>query len=268
MLELNHPLTQQARELAERGGRAALEGFRRSHRVEDKTAGVHFDPVTEFDRAAERQMRSWLDQTHPEHGVLGEEEGAKPSSGPYRWVLDPIDGTRGFICGTNSWTTLVGLEVDEEAVVGVIHQPFTGESWVGAADGARFHGPVTRPLHSSGCTRLEEARLSTTDPRPSPLGYFSKEEAEAFRSLSQRTRVARFSLDAYAYALLAAGSLDLVVETGLERYDVAALIPVVRGAGGRISDWAGGTADGASRIVAAATEALHEAALEILNASS
>lgn len=268
MLKLDDPLVRGARELAERGGQAALEGFRRPQDVEDKAPGMNFDPVTEWDRAAERAMRRWIAANHPGHGILGEEEGGEDGDGPYRWVLDPIDGTRGFICGTTAWTTLVGLEQDERSVAGVIHQPFTGESWVGAADGAQYFGPRPRQLRSSGCTQLAEARLSTTDPRPPPLGTFSEDEAEAFAALSRRTRLARFSMDAYAYALLASGDLDLVVETGLQRYDVAALIPVVRGAGGRISDWSGGPADGASRIVAAASASLHEEALEVLNRRS
>jgi histidinol phosphatase-like enzyme (inositol monophosphatase family) len=265
VVRLDDPLTQSAVLVAKRGGQAALAGFRRRHEVEDKTKGAGFDPVTRWDRAAERAMRSAIAEAHPGHGILGEEEGNEPGSGPYRWILDPIDGTRGFICGTTAWTTLVGVEENEQAIVGVIHQPFTGESWVGAADGARYLGPRTERLQCSGRIQLSEVRLSTTDPRPHPTGYFSEEEAAAFASLSRRVQVARFGMDAYAYALLAGGHLDLVVETGLQRYDVAALIPVVRGAGGVISDWTGGPADGAGRIVAAASGELHEAALAALN---
>jgi len=262
---LDDLLTRRALEVAELGGQAALPGFRRQHEVEDKTQGAGFDPVTAWDRAAERAMRSAITEAHPDHGILGEEEGHRPGTAPFRWVLDPIDGTRGFICGTTAWTTLVGVEESGRAIVGVIHQPFTRESWVGAEDGARYLGPKTERLQCSGRTQLSEARLSTTDPRPPPTGTFSEEEAAAFSALSRRVQVARFGMDAYAYALLAGGHLDLVVETGLQRYDVAALIPVVRGAGGVISDWSGDPADGAGRIVAAASAELHAAALAALN---
>lgn len=259
---------QLAVEVATAGSAEALARFRSDIEVDDKDAGVGFDPVTEADRASERAMRARIEASHPEHGILGEEYGEKAGQG-YRWILDPIDGTRGFVSGTPTWTTLVGLEHAGRLEYGVIRQPFTDETWAGGPDGGHWQrGEARRPLRVSGRTALSEARIASTDPRGVPHGPMSEGEAEAFLALARCCPVARFGLDAYAYGLLASGQVDLVVESGLQIYDVAAVIPVVRAAGGVITDWRGGDPSGeGGTVVAAASEALHAAALEQLGRS-
>lgn len=248
-------------DVATRGADEALARFRCGIGVDDKDEGERFDPVTEADRAAERAMRAAIQARYPDHGILGEEYGEVAGEGA-RWVLDPIDGTRGFVSGTPTWTTLVGVEIDEGPVLGVIRQPFTDETWWAGPVGAGFRqAGADRPLATSGCERLARARIATTDPRAKPAGAMTAAESRAFLALAEHCPVARFGLDAYAYGLLAAGHLDLVVESELEIYDVAALVPVVRGAGGVITSWTGGDPSRGGTVVAAATPALHAAAL-------
>lgn len=266
-------LVERARAIAERGAAKALESFREALTIDNKAGPGAFDPVTRADRDTEAVIREAIAAEFPTHGILGEEYGESGAGAGWRWVIDPIDGTRGFMCGTPTWTTLVAVERDGVPVVGVVVQPHIKETWVGRPGRTEYHGPIgaqsgTRVVHTSQVEKLEEARLSTTDPRSQPAGYFRPYEASAFASLGSKVKVARFGHDAYAYALLASGHLDLVIETGLQRYDVSALIPVVEGAGGRISDWEGRPGHGASRIVAAATPRLHEAALDALSGAS
>lgn len=253
-----------AARLAEAARAETLPRFRAGAAVESKS-DAGFDPVTEADRQAERALRRLIEAAYPDHGVLGEEFGAERTDAEWRWVLDPVDGTRAFVCGVASWATLIGLERNRRAVLGVIDQPFTDECWTGY-DGRTVYrrGGHERVCRTSDCASLAEARLSTTDPRCEV--YFTEAESAVFTEVASRARVMRFSLDAYAYALLATGELDLVIESGLKRHDVVALVPVIEGAGGVVTDWRGGPADGEGRgrIVAAATPALHKAALELL----
>jgi myo-inositol-1(or 4)-monophosphatase len=253
------------REVAEAGAAEALRFFRRPVAVESKPGPMTYDPVTEGDRAAERVMRARIEARFPDHGILGEEFGEKATSSPWRWVLDPIDGTRGFMAGTPTWTTLVGLEREGVPVVGAIAQPFTQELWWGGPGGTThlLRGAPTG-CAVSACAHLEDARIASTDPRPRPEGYLTAEEAAAFLEVANRCPVARFGHDAYAYGLLASGHVDLVVEAGLARYDVAALIPVVRGAGGRVTAWDGGGPEAGGRILAAATSGLWTRAQALL----
>ncbi|MEO1227717.1 MAG: inositol monophosphatase family protein [Myxococcota bacterium] len=254
------------RKVAEAGGAEALARFRTPLEVDDKTTQAEeYDPVTEGDRAAERAMRAVIETRFPEHGILGEEYGVTREGAVWRWVLDPIDGTRGFVSGTTAWTSLVGLERDETPVLGAIHQPFTGETWLGGAKETRWRrGGTERICRVSGRTRLEEARIATTDPRPTPKGYFSSEEAQAFERVAACCPVARFGLDAYAYGLLALGEIDLVVEAGLQRYDVSALVPILRGAGAVVTSWTGGDPSGGGQVVAASSAELHASAMRLL----
>lgn len=251
-----------AERLADAARGETLPRFRSGAAVDDKGGLRRFDPVTAADREGERVIRAMIAKAEPRHGVIGEEFGAAGADAEWRWVLDPVDGTRAFICGAATWTTLIALERNGFPVIGLIDQPFTDERWVGAGGRAIWRrAGVERACRTSGVRRLDEARVSTTDPREA--AYFTAAEADAFRELAAACRVARFSLDAYAYGLLAMGEIDLVVESGLKHYDFAALVPIVVGAGGVITDW-DGAAPGAcprGRIVAAATPALHEAAL-------
>ena len=255
------------REVASRGGREALRFFRSELGVINKAGPGAFDPVTEGDRSAETVMRRVVERAFPDHGILGEEHPEKVGDGRWRWVLDPIDGTRGFISGSPTWTTLVGLEHDGVPVAGAIAQPYTEELWVGLPD-RTLHEDRSgeRTGRTSGVTALSDARVQTTDPRAAPQGYFSEVEAAAFADVGARCRVARFSHDAYGYALIALAQTDLVIESSLKRYDVAALVPVIRGAGGVITDWRGEPPYAGGRVVAAATDELHAEALEVLAA--
>lgn len=259
-----------AERLADAARDETLKHFREGAAVTDKTGPV-FDPVTDADRNAERRIRELIEEAHPDHGILGEEFAEREGAGPWRWVLDPVDGTRAFVCGVPTWATLIALEYEGAPVLGLIDQPFTDERWIGRRVGEGGGetilrcGGAHRVCRTSGMTDLSRARLSTTDPRPAG-GYFDAREAAAFARLAEATQVQRFSMDAYAYALLALGELDIVVETSLQRHDWAALIPVVEGAGGVVTNWRGEAlgSDARGEILAAATPALHEEAMEIL----
>jgi myo-inositol-1(or 4)-monophosphatase len=229
-------------------------------KVEDKSGGGRFDPVTEADRAAERAMRALIEQEYPDHGIAGEEFGLKPSSSRYCWSLDPIDGTRSFTCGLPNWVTLIALLEDDVPIVGVIDAPCLNERYVGSGGAAWLHtlGAAT-PLQASQCTSLPKARLSTTDPF-----LFSGPAAEAFEKVRTAVRTVRYGQDGFGYARLAAGTIDLVIEAGLKEHDYQALIPVVRGAGGIFGDWCGTEDFSSGNVIAAATPQLYEAAVAIM----
>jgi histidinol phosphatase-like enzyme (inositol monophosphatase family) len=225
----------------------------RDRTAEDKGEGRAYDPVTAADRDAERVIRALIEQAFPGHGIFGEELGVKAAAGRYVWSLDPIDGTRAFICGLPSWTTLIALLEDNVPVLGLIDVPTLDERYVG------FAGATG--LKASECRSLKEARASTTDPY-----LFAGAEAEGFERLRRTTRVTRYGLDAYAYARLAAGSIDLVAESGLKPHDYHALIPVVRAAGGVIGNWRGEDDFSDGQVLAAATRELFEEAVGVLSA--
>ncbi|WP_336486134.1 histidinol-phosphatase [Methylobacterium nigriterrae] len=250
-------------ELASQSGQAILPFFRAHFGLDDKArGGAAFDPVTEADRAAEVVMRNMIRQTFPTHGILGEEFGSERLDAECVWVLDPIDGTRAFIAGLPTWGTLIGLTHGGAAVRGMMHQPFLGERFFGDGASARLRNARgERTLRTRRCESLSEAILATTDPRLFEAGA----EMERFTALQAGVRMARYGADCYAYCMLAAGQIDLVVEAGLKPYDIVALIPIVEGAGGRVTAWNGGPATGGGRIVAAGDPRLHAEALRILN---
>jgi len=228
--------------------------------AENKAGAGAYDPVTEADRAAERAMRALIQQHRPGDGISGEEYGEQAGDGRWSWSLDPIDGTRAFVCGLPSWTTLIALLEHGRPEIGVIDAPRLDELYVGGPDWARLIRAGTEtPLAVSGCKRLAEARFTTTDP-----ALFRGSEAAAFEAVRDRVRLVRYGQDAYGYARLAAGTIDLVVESGLKPHDYNALIPVIRGAGGVVGDWRGGEDHEAGRIIAAASRALFDEALALL----
>ncbi len=231
--------------------------------VEDKSGGAAFDPVTRADRAVERVMRDLIAQRWPDHGSEGEEFGPTATSGRYCWSLDPIDGTRSFICGLPSWTVLIALLDEGRPVVGVIETPRLGERFVGHGEVGHLITETGRSvLRTSGCRSLAEARLSTTDPY-----LFTASERGGFERVRERVRLTRYGLDGYAYARLAAGGLDLVIESGLAPHDMNALLPVVTAAGGVVSNWFGGEDLSAGKLVAAASEELLKEAVALLSLS-
>ncbi|HEY8592841.1 MAG TPA: inositol monophosphatase family protein [Sphingomicrobium sp.] len=252
-----------ALKLAEAARRETL-GIGSGGAVDNKAGEGAFDPVTEADRNAERVMRGLIRAAYPDHGISGEEYGHEPGAGPYAWSLDPIDGTRSYICGLPTWTTLIALLDRDLPVLGVIDTPRLDEIYVGSEDGSWLRtGETRQQLRVSGCTDLSEARVGTTDPF-----LFAGDALDRFRQLAIAARTTRYGQDAYAYARLAAGGIDLVVECGLKPHDYNALIPVVRGASGTFGDWSGGSNFGAGNVIAAATRELYEAAVEIMTCAN
>ena len=241
---------------------AILPLFRAEHGLEDKGGPGAFDPVTAADRGAEAAIRRLIAEHHPEHGVIGEEYGDDRPDAPFVWVIDPIDGTRAFIAGLPVWTTLIGLRFEGEPVLGSIGQPYLDELFIGRADGSRLvcRGS-SRPLATRRGAALERAIIATTDPET----CFTPAELAAWRQLRAAVRLARLGCDAYAYAMVAAGSLDLVVEAGLKAWDIEAAIPVLVGAGGVVTDWRGDPVGRhGGQVAIAGDRALLHAALPLL----
>jgi histidinol phosphatase-like enzyme (inositol monophosphatase family) len=252
-----------ARELASAARNETVWRFNQGVNIENKGGEASFDPVTEADRAAEQVMRSLVAERFPDHGISGEEFSDKLGEGPYEWSLDPVDGTRSFICGLPTWTTLIALLEDGAPVLGLIDAPMLDETFVGSGtDAWLVVGDDKAMIRTSGCSALSETRLSTTDP-----WLFDENEFAAFDRLRRACRVTRYGHDAYGYARLAAGSLDLVVESGLKPHDYNALVPVVRGAGGHVGNWTGGSDLARGAIVAAASRALYDTVVELLAAA-
>ena len=251
--------------LADAAAQATLPYFRKIELGETNKASAGFDPVTLADRAGERAIRDILDVERPDDAIQGEEYGDKPGSSGWTWHLDPIDGTRAFIAGLPSWTTLIGAAFDARAVIGVIDQPYLGERYVGAPGGTVLidRNGESHDLSTRDCPALTDAILSTTD-------YFilSPPERGAFEHLRATAKLTRYGLDAYAYARVAAGTVDMVAETGLQPHDVAALIPVVENAGGVVTDWRGQPARIGGQIVAAANQSILDEALVSLRRSA
>ena len=257
--------------LAQVSGEVILPFFRSAIRAEDKSAGGSFDPVTEADRGAEAAMRRLIGQTFPDHGVIGEEYGRDRPEAEYVWVLDPIDGTKSFVSGLPTWGTLIGLMHHGQPVYGMMAQPFTRERFYGDGRRAKLrtlalsHGDsppsewATRSLHTRACASLAEATLLTTSPMLIP-----EPGRAAYRRVENEVRLTRYGGDCYAYCALAAGFVDLVVETSIKPHDIVALIPIIEGAGGVVTTWDGEEAAGGGRIIAAGDPAVHEQARRIL----
>jgi myo-inositol-1(or 4)-monophosphatase len=254
--------------LAQVSGEVILPFFRSHMGAEDKSRGGVFDPVTEADRGAEAAMRRLIAQTFPAHGVVGEEYGHDRPEAEYVWVLDPIDGTKSFISGLPTWGTLIGLMHNGRPVYGMMSQPFTRERYFGDGKRARLRtlAPTrggappaewtTRVLRARPCPTLSQATVMTTSPA------LIKDDADraAYRNVEGQARLARYGGDCYAYCALAAGFVDLVIETNLKPHDVVALVPIIEGAGGVITTWDGEPAARGGRIVAAGDPRLHEIA--------
>jgi myo-inositol-1(or 4)-monophosphatase len=246
-------------QLASVSGDTILPFFRTALAIENKQAGG-FDPVTAADRAAENSMRALIRKSFPDHGIVGEEYGNERSDAEYVWVLDPIDGTKSFITGMVAWGTLIGLMRFGEPVFGMMHQPFTRERFSGDGGAARCRGPGgNRELRVRACAALGDAILSTT----SPL-LMNKADRAAFGRLENAVKLSRYGGDCYAYCMLAAGLIDLIIETEIKPYDIVAVIPIVAGAGGIVTTWENGPAQAGGRIIVAGDKRVHQAALEML----
>ncbi len=249
-------------ELAKVAGDAIRPFFRTALAIDNKKRKGDFDPVTAADRAAETAMRALIQKHFPAHGIVGEEFDDVKSNAPYTWVLDPIDGTKSFVAGMPVWGTLIGLCKDEAPVYGMMAQPFIGERFTGDGASSKYRGPAgERKLMTRACTSLDEAVLFTTSPH-----LFEPEERSCFEAVEKNVRLSRFGGDCYAYCMIAAGHVDLVIEAGLDPYDILPLIPIVEGAGGVVTNWQGESATKGGRIVAAGDRRVLDAALKILNA--
>lgn len=236
--------------------------FRTPLTVDNKLASG-FDPVTEADKGAETAIRMVIEEAFPDHAIIGEEWGSSGDS-RYSWIIDPVDGTRAFISGAPVWGTLIGFAIDGIAVAGLMSQPFIDETFLAVPGRSTYcRGGAALPNRTSGATDLQSARVFTTTPR-----LFNTTELLAkWEALEAATRLQRFGMDCYGYALLAAGQADLVIEPYLNTYDIAALVPIIREAGGAISCWDGSDPTGGGNVVAAATPQLLEKALALVNAS-
>ncbi|MDF1607875.1 histidinol-phosphatase [Hoeflea sp. YIM 152468] len=248
--------------IAEAAATETLPRFRMPVTIDNKYT-IGFDPVTEADRAAEMAIRRVITDHYPDHGILGEEHGDVGLDRDFVWVVDPIDGTRAFISGLPVWGTLVGLYHKGRAVMGMMDQPFTGERFIAGPDGAlvKRHGENSALVTRKG-VGLEQAIMMTT----SPL-IFPEDLASSYKRIESRVQLTRYGCDCYAYAMVAAGHIDLVVESDLQPYDVGGLIALIEQAGGVITTWTGDRPENGGSIVASGSPDLHEAALEVLNQS-
>ena len=248
-----------AHALADAAAVETLRLFRTDLRADNKHA-AGFDPVTEADRAAERAMRDVLARLRPDDGIHGEEEGTSDGRSGLCWTLDPIDGTRAFLAGAPVWGTLIACGPAGGApVIGIVDQPHIGERFVGGPDGARLTGRFERRLRTRQVSGLSQAILFTTFPE---VG--SPAEREGFAGVAARTLLTRYGMDCYAYALVAMGQADLVIEAGLQPYDIQAPLALVEAAGGIVTNWQGGPAHRGGRAIAAGCAAVHREALELL----
>lgn len=250
-----------AHRLADLSAAVVLPYFRNLTSVEDKSGGGNYDPVTTADRLSEQVIRAEVASAWPDHDIRGEEFGGDSSGAEYCWLVDPIDGTRPFIMGLPVWGTLIALTRGGAPVLGLMNQPFTGERFWSTPGGAVYRkGNSEQPISTRACPRLGDAILSTT----SPDLFATPEDKNRFDALSEKVRMRWFGGDCYAYCLLAAGHIDLIVESGLSAHDIAPLIPIIEAAGGCVTNWTGGTAGSGGQVIACGDPALHEAAMKVL----
>lgn len=219
-------------------------------------------PVTLTDKEIEMAITSAIRQRYPEHGILGEETGQSNMDADYVWVIDPIDGTKAFIAGKSTFTSLIALCYQGGPVIGVIDQPIKEERWVGDGSVTLFNGKEVQPEH---CDKLAEAMLATTS-----TGYFNASNTKAFSALEHATRSTLLNHDGYFYGMVANGDLDIVVDVQLKPYDFCALVPVIEGAGGVITDWSGApvTLHSAGHIIACSNILLHKQVLDLVHNAS
>jgi len=248
-------------EIADVAAPVSLKYFKKPIHIDNKgpKLGTDFDPVTIADKLTEKAIRDLIRSRYPDHNIHGEEQAKEQKGSAFTWVIDPIDGTRAFISGIPTWGTLVSLHDGKKPIVGLLDQPYLKERYIGTSDNTTLNGEkiTCRP-----CANMSEATISTTD----PLQLFQDEiELDKFYRVAARAKLMRNGYDCYAYAMIAAGHMDVVIESGLEAYDIQALIPIIQGAGGVITNWQGGPADHGGQVVACGDKRLHKQVLELLN---
>ncbi len=237
-----------------------LRYFRQPGLTAETKETTRFDPVTVADRASEAAMRAILGQRRPQDGILGEEFGSVEGTSGLTWVLDPIDGTRGYLSGTPTWGVLIAVNQGGRPILGVIDQPYIGERFTGAPGGAMMTGPQgAAHLRCRAARPIGESIVFSTFPEVgTPI------EGAAFARVAARARLVRYGMDCYAYALLAAGQIDLVIEAGLQAYDVQAPMAVIEAAGGIVTAWDGSDCTLGGRVLAAANPEVHAEAIALL----
>ena len=258
--ELVAELTSVAHLLADAARDVILPYFRSDNLAQENKEAGGYDPVTRADREAEAAMRDILAQHRPEDAILGEEMGSKAGTSGLTWVLDPIDGTRAFVSGTPTWGVLIAVGGADGPFLGIVDQPYIGERFIGTPQGAHLiRDSAPQAIRTRAARPLAEAVVFTTFPE---VG--SAVEQAAFKAVATRAQLTRYGMDCYAYALVACGQIDLVIEAGLNAYDIQGPLALIEAAGGVVTDWQGGSAHGGGRVIAAANEAIHAEVLEIL----
>ena len=255
-----HAYLAAAIEFARAAGREVLPHFRSDLVVENKRGDGGYDPVTVADKGAEAVIRAGIETRFRTHAIFGEELGHQPGAG-LTWVIDPIDGTRAFVTGMLHWGVLIALFDGAQPVLGVMYQPFTDELFAGTNETAHYdRGGLERVPKVRPCASVADAVLASTTPQV----FGSRDEQAAFRALRRRVRLTRWGGDCYQYCMLAMGYVDLVVEAGLQPYDIQALMPIIRGAGGIVTSWDGGDASMGGCIIAAGDARVHREAMALL----
>lgn len=262
---MTHPVPDMAffHELADAADKETLPRFRSPidlHVGSKRKEDFRFDPVTDADREAERVMRALINANFPTHSVMGEEFGIT-GSGPIQWVLDPVDGTRPFLCGLPVWGTLIGLTINGLARMGMMGQPFTRERFWADGQQAWCSGPngISR-LNTRKAISLDQAILHTTSPEPIP-----RHPSVNFAALDAGTLMTRYGGECYAMAMLAAGQIDICFEYALQPYDIMAFIPIIEQAGGVVTTLQGERPESGGQILASGDPRIHELALKLLN---
>jgi histidinol phosphatase-like enzyme (inositol monophosphatase family) len=246
--------------LANASATEILPWFRRNADIALK-AGPVWDPVTEGDRAGERIMRAMIEARYPDHGINGEEYGAKEGLSGFTWILDPVDGTRSFVCGMPTWATLIGLSFEGRPVIGLMNQPFVRDMFYGNPEGAWLdHGGDSHAIRTRTGVSLASATIGTTAPELYRAGL----QQAAFERLRNKAQLTRYGGDAYFFALLSAGHIDIAMDANLQAYDIAPLLPIIRGAGGAYAEWSGGVAANGGNVITAGSQALLEEALAVM----
>lgn len=263
------------RDMAQISSDVILPYFRKQIIVENKlettskSGNAAFDPVTKADKAAEVELRRYIRRKFPDHGILGEEYGGENLGADYVWVLDPIDGTRAFVSGLPLWGTLIALCHKGNPILGAMVQPYLDEIFVGDGQQSWLSSlsekAAKQRLHTRSVDALDLATIFTTEP-----ALFISEERRYYEQLENTCQLHRYGLDCYGYAMVAGGFGDLVVEAGLQIYDIAALIPIIEGAGGVVTNWDGATIKGIEpkgrlQVLASANQIIHKSSLDILN---
>lgn len=259
--DLANDLIATAAELADAARVATLAHFRATGLTADTKETTRFDPVTVADRQSETEMRAILARRRPHDGILGEEFGTTAGTTGLTWVLDPIDGTRGYLSGTPTWGVLIAVYDENGPIYGIVDQPYIRERFEGGLGRAEVNGPMGRHTLATRPARpLSDAILFSTFPE---VG--TPDEGAAFRRVASKAKLVRYGTDCYAYALIAAGQIDLVIEAGLLAYDVGGPIAVIEAAGGIVTDWQGRPCHQGGQVLAAANRAIHAEALALLN---